>query len=226
MTRTPWLWPFGVDSFWNLPVATTAQYEAASAAKTAALLGGGGVPWMNCEQYSHPVYAATEADPVAVVTDTNWSARNGRYYVPATATPAAGTDAHLHVMAPDGRFCQEAWAVARQSSTALTCGRHEISDLHGSGGGPTGGTRAYGGSALGGLIRTWEIQAGEIRHALAVSLANDQLYSASNNTGWVWPATEQDANAAWTYTGSIPMGSYFAIPPGVDVEALSLDGSR
>jgi hypothetical protein len=116
----------------------------------------------------------------------------------------------------------EAWAVARQSSTALTCGRHEISDLHGSGGGPTGGTRAYGGSALGGLIRSWEIQAGEIRHALAVSLANDQLYSASNNTGWVWPATEQDANAAWTYTGSIPMGSYFAIPPSVDVEAQPL----
>ena len=38
----------------------------------------------------------------------------------------------------------------------------------------------------------------------------------------MWPATEQDWDSPWTYSGTIPMGSYVAIPGGVDLGSLGL----
>jgi hypothetical protein len=89
-------------------------------------------------------------------------------------------------------------------------------DLYGPGVGQ-GGVRAYGGSAIGGLIRSWELEEGTIRHALALALDADQL-----GRGPVWPATAEDGDAARSYTGDVPMGTLAAIPPSIDVAALGL----
>jgi hypothetical protein len=67
--------------------------------------------------------------------------------------------------------------------------------------------RAYGGSAIGGLIRSWELTAGVIRHPLAVAIQLDH-----QTDHWVWPATANDGWPANQYTGAIPMGQLFAIP--------------
>jgi len=64
-------------------------------------------------------------------------------------------------------------------------------------------------SQLGGLIRSADLATGFIPHALAVALPNGTLRS-----GWVWPATSQDGDAATAYTGFVPMGSLLAIPSG------------
>jgi hypothetical protein len=77
------------------------------------------------------------------------------------------------------------------------------------------GTRAYGGSALGGLIRTGELQQGSIRHALALAVPRRDLMH-----GPVWPANSEDGNA--TYTGTLPMGSLMSIPHTVDLNSLGL----
>jgi hypothetical protein len=77
------------------------------------------------------------------------------------------------------------------------------------------GVRAYGGSALGGLLRTWEIQQGNFRHALAAAVPRRDL-----KHGPVWPANSEDGGA--TYGGSIPMGSLFAIPSSVNLNSLGL----
>ena len=79
------------------------------------------------------------------------------------------------------------------------------------------GVRAYGGSAIGGLIRAGEVQAGVINHPLAVSLALNQM-----QTGPVWPATSDDGGSASSYTGLIHMGSLIAIPRSVNLAALGL----
>ena len=237
--RDLFLQPFSSTSIWNLPIATGATFESATGTRTASLLAGDPVTWLNQGTYSHPVARATESDPLAVVTDYNDARRSAQYRIPASAQIATGTDRHLHVVAPDGRTIHEAWDMTRQSSTGYRVGRHETVDLAGSGMGPSNGTRAYGGSAVGGLVRAWEVDPGHpaytgvIRHPIAMALRDDQLYYSGGNhgydaagygtsKGYVWPATEQDANAGWAYSGKVPMGTYFAIPSSVDLTTLGL----
>jgi hypothetical protein len=238
------LHPFRADSPWNMPIGTEAEFESETDPPTADLLATElrGVVinvWMNAEDFSHPISLAEADDPLATMTDYNDDSRSASYRIPEDAVIAAGTDRHMHVVDPTRTYIDEAWDVTRLSATEYTCGRHEQVDLYGTGVGPQNGTRAYGGSAIGGLIRAWEVDpshpayTGAIRHALAMSLDYEQFYYSSGESGYdergygtalgyVWPATEQDWYSETTYRGNIPMGSYFAIPPEVDVAALGL----
>ncbi|MDQ3504059.1 MAG: hypothetical protein M3486_10705 [Actinomycetota bacterium] len=236
--RDLFLQPFAAASVWNLPIGTGASFESASDPKTANLLNTGGV-WANHSTWSHPVDRARDSDPLATVSDRYDSRRSAVYRVPVNARIAAGGDQHMHVVTPDGLAVHETWSAERLSTTQYRVGRHEEVDLRGSGIGPSNGTRAYGGSAIGGLIRSWEVDpthpsyTGVIRHPIAVALRDDQLLytggthgydSAGYGTarGYAWPATEQDSNSPTAYAGKIPMGTYLAIPPRVDVAALGL----
>lgn len=237
--RDLFLQPFAATSIWNLGIGTGARFEAATDPRTAALLGGDATTWLNQSQYSHPIVLARDSDPVATVTDYNDSRRSASYRIPADAPIAAGSDKHMHVVSPDRSTVDETWAAERVSTSSYRVGRHESVDLAGSGIGPSNGTRAYGGSAIGGLIRAWEVDpthpayTGRIDHPIAMALRNDQLLYAGGSPGYdsagygtskgyVWPATEQDWDAPGAYAGAVPMGSYVAIPPSVDLGALGL----
>jgi hypothetical protein len=211
-TRAAWLWPFASDSPWNLPIGDGAQFAVSTDLRQVSLLDATATPWLNVSQYSHPVYLASDTDPLATVSRSGYA--DEHYRIPSTAVPASGTDAHMHVVEPNGRWLHESWHMAG-SGTSWTTGYHVLTDLDGSG--FTGGVRAYGGSAVGGLIRRWELDNGSIRHALALALTNSEL-----KVGPVWPATRQDGNALSTYLGQLPMGSYAAIPPTVDLATLGL----
>jgi GDSL-like Lipase/Acylhydrolase family len=248
------LLPFSPTSPWRLGVAETAKFAPDNDPRNVDIMDvdTGGSLWVNSDQYSHPIAYASDTDPLATVTDSfhlptsippggSWQER-----IPPTARIAAGTDAHMHIITPDRRFVQEHFGTSRQSDTAYaTFRRHQV-DLTGSGLGPQNGTRAYGGSAIGGLIRRWEIDpahpnyTGEIRHPLALALRPDQAYysgvtlpeDGNGGTyngqgyglaqGYIWPATEQDASSPQVYTGTIPMGAYFAIPASVSLNTLGL----
>jgi hypothetical protein len=210
------VWPFASTSPWNLPIGTGATFASSADPRTVSLLLPSATPWINAGQYSHPIYRATDADPMATVSRPGYPTES--YRIPASATPAAGTDQHLHVVEPNGRWLHETWNTTGTSPTYAT-GYHVLTDLTGPGMGQ-GGVRAYGGSAIGGLIRRWDLDEGAIRHALALAITGNQLQS-----GYVWPATAQDGNAASTYFGSLPMGSYVAIPPTVDVEVLPISSA-
>jgi hypothetical protein len=159
-----------------------------------------------------PVYQATNDDPVRVVTspEGRW-----RYRIPDDATPAAPAhgDRQLLVIDPTRTFVDECW-LARRTERGLRCRYHVRNRLDSAGVGD-GGTRAYGGSALAGLMRTWEIDDGRIGHALAFAVPRRDLAH-----GPVWPATTEDVDA--TYGGSLPMGSLVAIPQTVDLSGLGL----
>lgn len=211
--RDPARWPFSVDSPWNTPLGRAAAFAPPDDPRARALTADGPVAWINAGQYSQPVYRATAKDPL--VTFSRRGCRDVRYRVPKGARPASGDDAHLNVIDPTGRYVDESWAT-HGIPPHLTTGHHVRNDLRGPGVGH-GGSRAYGGSALGGLIRRWEVDAGSIRHALALGLTNQQL-----GQGPVWPATAEDHDAPWAYAGPIPMGSLVALPPGVGVDQLGL----
>ncbi|RKH65688.1 hypothetical protein [Corallococcus llansteffanensis] len=244
-TRNATLHPFRSDSVWNLPIGQGATYASTTDPATADFIATNvnGVninTWANWDVYSHPITFASTSSPWATVTDYNDSGRSSAYYVPATATIAAGSDKHMHVINPARTFIDEAWDTTRVSTTAYRVGRHHKIDLYGMGLGPQNGVRAYGGSAIGGLIRAWETNpsdaayTGKIQHALAVAVDRVQLYYQCCGTsgydangygtakGYVWPATEQDWGSETNYLGHVPMGSYFAIPPSVNIQALGL----
>lgn len=269
-TRTPpqvaeaTLRPFGSESIWRLPIAHSATFAPPDDARNIAIhdtgADGDGSVWTNSDSYSHPVAYARPTDPLATVTDV---AHGGRWQdvIPANAKIASGTDADMHVISPDGHVAHEYFGVTRVSATAYTVRRRAEVSLTGSGIGPQQGVRAYGGSAVGGLVRGWEVDpsdprhTGVITHPLAVALRSSQMHMGTadwsgeygyydsglldpathpgwpagtpavgfmKQPGYVWPATEQDYGSPSNYTGPIPMGSYFAIPPWVDITRLGL----
>lgn len=217
MARDPALHPFDRLSIWNMPIGSGAQLSAASDARILTLQAQGQNINAN-NGYSHPVYQAASGDPAAEWRDTSQSGRTRTgVRTPTTATPSTGTDHHLHVIDPDKQYVTEAWLAARQSNTLITAARVERNDLRGPGFGQ-GGVRAYGGSAIGGLVRTHEVAARHIPHAIALGLNPNQM-----KKGWVWPATTEDGGGNNNYSGTIPMGTLFAIPGSVNLATLGLN---
>jgi hypothetical protein len=208
--RDPADWPFSVDSPWNAPIGSEAEFAPVDDPRTSDLRDAAAA--INAARWSMAVSRASDDDPLAVVTSP---AGRWRYRVPETARPAAPRDGdrHLLVIDPRRRFVDECW-VARRTPSGLRCRYHVRNRLRGQGVG-AGGTHAYGGSALGGLIRTWELRTGSIGHALALAVPRRDLAH-----GPVWPATTEDGDA--TYGGSLPMGSLVAIPRDVDLGSLRL----
>ncbi len=168
--------------------------------------------YVNAGQWSQPIYIASSSDPMGVILPDNVSLR-----VPAGATPSepAGGDQNLHIIDPTHRVGDEMWSASGSGAT-WHAGYHVRTDLTGSGMGQ-GGVRAFGGSVFGGMIRSFDLDRGEIRHALAVAIERPSL-----RRGPVWPAISEDSWAASAYRGNVPMGTLLAIPAGVDVTSLGL----
>lgn len=246
--RDPTLWPFAVDSPWNWPIGSGAQLASASDAATTRVrdLSEG---WnVNSSNWSMPVYYASNSDPLQsfAVTAPNAGFRTGTVTLrcPSSAISAPPdwstgyTDAHLCIIDPDGQTAHEFWRAKKIGTNAWTAEAYTPVALNGSGFalvtdyGPTsyythaaqlgyGGTRAFGGSQLGGLIRTGELTNG-IKHALALAAPKPFLSSP-----WVWPATRDDYPTSYPNNGAgtaaIRCGQLFVLPKSINVASLGLD---
>jgi hypothetical protein len=247
------LTPFAEDSVWRLPVddqslaGTYVDQVATDALHVGTRTGpadevGSVGTWVNAEQYSFPVVQADTCDPVVSIEEASpdEDISGVEIHIPAAADPAEGTDSHLLVLQPDGTTVVELFGAEKLDDKHWKVGRVEIVDLTGSGTGPDNGARAYGGPALAGLIRDWEIDPddesyvdGVIRHPLAIAIPSSMLLYAggdpgydaegySTMQGYVPPATEQDFDAPFSYYGVIPMGARIVLPRSVDVDGLGL----
>ena len=274
-SRIARLRPFVETSVWNLPMAQAATFEAATEPTTVTLIadnsatGNRGFYW-NQQQYSHPVVFATESDSIATVVDRNSPARgfgpSAGVRIPTNALDlvSTGTDGHLHVVQPDGRYVIEMIGfkfITGDPANQWSVSRVAFVDMLGNSLGPKdtrsvftngilsnqggNGTRANGTSAIGGLVRTSEVQAiveymdgtrndpvGLIPHAMNIGLRANQLFWGPTNPdgdygyyssgrgkslGFVWPATEQDYDAKTTYTGQDPGTPGGGVPMGTFV---------
>lgn len=211
-----WIYPFGPASIWKQPTGSGITPISSNDPKATTLASQGGGT-INCMWYSHPVYKAKSTDPMSTV---HTGATSVQYNIPVNAQPANGTDAHMHVVDPTGRWVDEVWDMKKNADGTWNAGYHVRTDLLGPGYGQ-GGVRAYGGSAIGGLIRADELAAGHINHALAIALGPESLGPTSNP--FVFPAITQDGDYLSSYTGHIPMGSFIYIPATTSLAGLTGD---
>ena len=120
----------------------------------------------------------------------------------------------LNIVDPSRHVVDESWHTSRVFAGNLASGYHRRIDLRGDG---LDGTSAAGTSATAGVIRTWELQNHDIRHALQLAMPAGNMAP-----GPVWPAHAQDSFAANAYHGALHMGSLVAIPANVSIPALGL----
>lgn len=216
-TRSAARWPFSVDSPWNTPLGAGAQLAPAASPCSQTFADSTAGSDINAAEWSHPIYVARPSDPL--VRLYLYGEVKLTLHVPRDAMPARphtrDTDGHLHIIDPTHRFVDELYHARRRPGGHLQADAYSRNDLHGDGVGK-GGVRAYGGSAIAGLIRTGELATG-LRHALALALPR-----RAQRVGPVWPATAEDDFAAKDYRGSVPLGQLVALPRDLDAASLHL----
>ncbi len=233
--RDPFLWPFSTRSPWNHPIGSDAEYGSPDDPVTEGLRADHEGVVFNVQSWTIAVYRAEGPERGIYVRDEG--ERVASVSVPDGAIPAPPllpgdcmaeqeghltdrfADAHLNLVTDYGTVV-ELYAALRRCDGNLEV-RYEPwqHDLRGSGigerAGMHAGSRAYGGSSFGGLVRKWELEAGRIRHALAAALPAAQFRS-----GYVWPATSQDGPHEEAYHGNVPMGTLAALPPDFDLDSI------
>jgi hypothetical protein len=125
------------------------------------------------DDWGHPTYYASTADPVYTLHATANYGRNAiegvRIRVPAGAEPAGGGDAHMTIVQPDG-WEYDLWQAERLPAGGGTLSFAWGGRLRIDGSGTrTGGTASRFGN-LAGMIRAQELAAGRVNHALFVVL--------------------------------------------------------
>jgi len=181
--RDPYLWPFSVDSIWNTPLGSGAQFASPTSNISKSLHVGNGD--INSAAWSTPIYLASTSDQVNSVINPH----NETFYfqIPSNATQAAGTDRLMAVVDPEKQYGYEFSGANRTGTTSFTVGYLVHNSLYGTG--AHGGTAAASWSGIAGLIRVAETQNNYIPHALALSVSLSQAQSP-----WVWPALSEDGN--------------------------------
>jgi hypothetical protein len=180
-------------------------------------------PWIN----GVSLYRALASDPLKTVYQGPTpglpipnGAPQGQYHIAhdPPVTPGSGTDRGLAMFEPGGAVSDEMWHTYNNLAWVNVGGfsRHDL--VNGDGFAPLMGfgPRAGGASFSGGLMRTWELRAATIRHALALALTRRRM-----TPSYIAPATSIDANHA-SYAGPVPMGRLVALAPDVSIGSLGL----
>lgn len=233
-TRDPATWPFDKLSPWNHPIGSAAVYEPIRLARTGRGFRTGAI---NAEHYTVAIWVASMGDPIRKIYRRE---RNMAYFhrrIPDAAVPSKGTDAHMIVISPDHLTAFEMFgAKKRADGDWEVIGAAVDVDLKGMGIKLPGGSGltdgfvvAYGGSAIGGVIRTGELRNG-IRHALQF-MTDPKMWNRNAPGGrtYVWPASSADSYATqpepggFGSSGNLYMGSLVAIPPLVNINGLGLE---
>jgi len=222
---------------WNAPLRDTAPLDPSSAVLVKSLrdtvaqnIADRWGPWISTAGTS-PLYTVPVNQPtVRVQLDPgSWKAGLQQTFlavpIPADATPAAGTDAHLTVWQPSTDRLWEFFEARK-----LADGWH--ANFGGSMQKVSSSPGYYTTDAWPGLSQTWwgatatslpviagtmmikELKAGVISHALAMNIpwARPNVYS--------WPAQRTDGKS--TDPNAIPEGARFRLDPQLDIDKLNL----
>ena len=220
--------PFAADSVWNLSLADNAPLDPQSDAYVSALqqqIATYGT-WLNTYAYSTPVFTVPATQPTVTVQLDDTSNPTGPALrqswlavpIPATATPASGSDEHMVVWQPSSDRMWEFWKMHRAADGWHASWGGTIDHVSTSPGYYTSPSR-WGATAtslplIGGLIRPSELASGHIDHALALAIPHAQA------SAFAWPAQRTDGSVYGS--SAIPEGQRFRIDPSLDLSKLQM----
>ena len=217
--------PFAADSLWNSrPLAPVLGDYVLPMTRYHPFVGPG--------PYSSGIFLAQASDPPMIIYGRSnpagvWCPDDGEFRQltvpcwPKNVVAAKGSDGHADIVDQATGIIHSFWQL-RFSGGRWQAEQYAWSALAGRGFGDPAhnhqGARAAGVATMGGMIRKHEIDEAQpyYRHALALSLDGSALQS-----GYVFPATAQDNNAAARYRGRIAMGSLLMLPDNFDASALA-----
>ena len=206
--------PFSDRSAWNVPIPAGPELDRESDAMVARLARTNGA-YALLYEFGTPIYEAGQGDRKVSVTCTKpWGRcdlEDGPVRMPAGADPNAGSDGAMVVVDRVSRTVCDFWQARRVAGEWLTSWG-TCASLDGDGRGPSGGATGAGVNLLAGVVRTDEIRAGRIDHAL--SFATDNACVGAHR----YPATKSDGSSH--RRDCIPQGARVQLDPRIDVEAI------
>jgi hypothetical protein len=178
--------PYADSSPFNKPIPPNPALHPRSRQIVARLISSGGpakerVGSSRGEDFGKPIYWGRPTDPVYTVRGSD-PVEGDRIHIPAGAQPANGSDGHLTVVEPDG-WEYDFWRANTPSGGEVHVSAGRKTRIDGSGIG-SGVVEARWGS-LAGRVRAAEMRAGQINHALMISVecTDGELQWPSANRG-------------------------------------------
>jgi hypothetical protein len=231
--------PFNDQSPWNTPVPANPELAPDSAELIADLKSSS--EWgqnldINIAQFSIPLFYATPSTPLVDVlaelgglgfSGTDGSNAHAQVPIPAGAAPDPMSDHHIAII---DRARNLEWGMwnAKNESGRWTCSLGATADLAGDGLRPfkptnptwytSHGARACGFPLIAGLIRTEEIDAGRIEHALIIAYPHIRagLYMSPASTAQARIGDDS------IKTRGIPCGGHVQLDPNLNLDGLGL----
>lgn len=202
---------FEAGSPWNVPIVGSPVLDPNSEAM-ASFLGSEMKGYADLYEYGTPVWEAAAGDPFASVSCTEpWGTcqlTQQLIQIPAAAGTASGSDSSMVVI--DGSTGYDFWNAHRTSSTNWSTGWGTRFSLTGPGTG--GGATGAGMPLLAGLPRLWEMEHGEIHHALGF-ITEDTCASV-----YRYPASKTDGHSG--SANCIPEGTRIQLDPSININAI------
>jgi hypothetical protein len=232
--------PFSDDSPWNTRIPANPALAPDSRALVEDIWSSS--PYgrhldVNIPSYSIPLYWADATTPTNQVladyggegwTGTNGANATGAMPIPVSAAPDPESDRHMLVVDRERQLEWGCWNM-RLEGGQWRAGLCATADLSGTGVRVpitesaswylAAGARACGFPLIAGLIRTEEIEAGRIDHALVIA------YPHIKSRYFTPPASTAQGTGAAIPTRGIPCGGRIQFDPDVDLDNLGLSRS-
>ena len=226
--------PFSSSSPWNTPIGTGAQFQSRTDTETTAVEHApGSVTWVYDNAVT--IYQAKSTDPLATWSYTShepnatWEygrSGSGSFQTQTPSDLRLVSEGNTILKSADGLHFIETWGGSKASDGSYHAAYIVENSLDGSGislPGEHDGTRSGGTSLLAGLITQQDLNTLNINHAVALELPYTMLKASSDlSQQYVWPAHSADSGGASVYSGTVPMGSLFAIPKDVDLSKAGI----
>lgn len=225
---------FSTTSFWYTPIPTIVTLHSNNA-NLVAEFNRQRTTWygtvaINTKEYTSPVYTVGPDQPRIAV---GWNDCQKKGYVekgllaqladvpmPSNATAALGTDKEITVYQPSTNTVWELWQAKKDlNGKWIACWGGKITNATLSDGimPKPYGTTATGLPFLGGQITAEELERGEIKHAIGISLLEIEHFNI-----YSWPANRSDGwNPAPAKPNRIAEGQRFRFDPTIDVDTLT-----
>lgn len=224
--RDPAQWPFSAQSPWNYPLGSGAKFAPIDSPRFDPATGAE----LIVDSYAIPIYITAPGDPERLIyRQTKSDAKMLR--MPADAKPDPSEMKYMNIIDERHSKVYELIGVKLEADGSIHLGSNSYSNSLLSRGvyddNKQHGTRVYGGSSMGGIIRKDELNNG-IPHALGVGVAMAALNGyAPGGKPYVWPAS--NALVAWESlygkNGNLHLGSLLAISPDVDIRKIGVGTS-